>query len=173
MLASAVVAAQLRTGVPFSPGEVLIRYKAGATILSSTPMTGATTIRTVLSEESELPKDGGALNLAQITDELSMEQAIKLLELDPDVEFAEPNWEYFLQAQSNGPQYTSGKMWGMYSWFTSPRNDYGSGAGDSWLTNPNCNNVFVALTDGGVMRNHEDLQANMWINPYDPNDGCG
>jgi len=60
----------------------------------------------------------------------------------------------------------------MYGDQTSPANQYGSQAGEAWARgNTGANTVYIGVIDEGVQWAHEDLAANIWVNPYDPADG--
>jgi subtilisin family serine protease len=60
----------------------------------------------------------------------------------------------------------------MYGDGTTPRNDYGSQAGEAWVNKTDCSSVYIGVIDEGIMLHHEDLAGNGWTNPYDPNDGA-
>lgn len=94
------------------------------------------------------------------------------LSRDSRVEFIEPNWVYFHQATSNDPLYTNGSLWGMYGTSTTPANQFGSQAASAWANGSvGSSNVYVGIIDEGFQTNHPDLQANIWVNPFDPVDG--
>ena len=75
----------------------------------------------------------GDLHLVRLPFGLSVAAAMRGLQNDATVEFAEPNWIYRHQADlSNDTYYTNGSLWGMYGDATSPANAYGSQAGEAW-----------------------------------------
>lgn len=89
-----------------------------------------------------------------------------------DVEYAEPNYIYTHDTASNDTYYTNGSLWGMYGDATSPANLYGSQAGEAWAANHTGSvTVVVGIIDEGIQVEHPDLNANIWVNPYDPIDG--
>jgi subtilisin family serine protease len=89
-----------------------------------------------------------------------------------EVEHAEPNYIYKHHAASNDPYFTNVSLWGMYGANTSPANQFGSGAATAWATDKiGTSSIVVGVIDEGVMWNHEDLAANIFINPHDPVDG--
>jgi subtilisin family serine protease len=97
-------------------------------------------------------------------------EAIRLLQQDPMVQVAEPNWIY--THASDDPYYLNGSLWGMYGDATSPANQYGSQAGEAWAAgNTGSNTVYVGIIDTGIQITHPDLAANVWTNPFDPVDG--
>jgi len=94
------------------------------------------------------------------------------LSLLPSVDYVEPNWTYQHKAVSNDSYYTNGSLFGMYGDATSPANQYGSQAGEAWAAgHTSCGNVIIGVIDEGIYFNHEDLAANIWVNPYDAADG--
>ena len=79
---------------------------------------------------------------------------------------------YQHQEVSNDSLYTNGSLWGMYGASSSPANQYGSGAAAAWIRGRNvCSNVVVGVIDEGLYWQHEDLTANIWVNPFDAPDG--
>ncbi len=88
------------------------------------------------------------------------------------VAYAEPDFLRFLNAVPNDPKYTDGTLWGL--------NNYGQNGGtadadidapEAWDVLPFASNVVVAVLDTGVRYTHEDLAANMWVNPVDGGHG--
>jgi subtilisin family serine protease len=82
------------------------------------------------------------------------------------VEWVEPDYLVRLAAVPNDPYYTSGALWHLHN--------YGQNGGvpdadidapEAWDTSCNASNVIVAIVDTGVRFSHEDLAANMWVNP--------
>jgi subtilisin family serine protease len=60
----------------------------------------------------------------------------------------------------------------MYGDTSSPANQYGSQAGEGWAANKiGSSTVYVGVIDEGIQIDHPDLQANVWVNPYDAVDG--
>jgi subtilisin family serine protease len=98
--------------------------------------------------------------------------AIRTLERDPDVAYAEPNWLVEPTATSNDPYYTGGSLWGMYGDATSPANQYGSHAGEAWAAGHlGSSSTYVGVIDEGCQWSHPDLDGNVGRNPFDPVDG--
>ena len=82
------------------------------------------------------------------------------------VEFAEPDIRLTLAATPNDPAYTNGLLWHLNN--TGQANgkpDADIDAPEGWDIANSASNVVVALVDSGVRYTHEDLAANMWINP--------
>ena len=156
------------------PGEVLIQYRAGATEGAKARARGrvnAAADETIVEAASR--RDGkGDLELAHVAPGLSVAAAVRGLQADPAVEFAEPNWVYQHTATSNDTYYTSGQLWGMYGDASSPANQYGSQAAEQWAAGrTGSRTVYVGIIDEGIQVTHPELAANIWTNPYDPVDG--
>jgi subtilisin family serine protease len=152
------------------PGEVLVQWKAGASEGQKAAARGR-----VGGEKSEVvaygrwragQDGGGDVELMRIPPGLGIAAAVRGIETDAAVEFAEPNWIYHHTATSNDPYYTNGSLWGMYGNATSPSNAFGSQAAEAWAANKtNCSSVWIGIIDEGYMHGHEDLAANAGVNP--------
>ena len=103
---------------------------------------------------------------------IAVAAAVRDIQMDPAVEFAEPNWIHIHQATSNDTYFTSGQLWGMYGDATAPANPFGSQAGEAWARgNVGSSSVYIGVIDEGIQFTHPELQANVWNNPFDPVDG--
>ncbi|MCY7349460.1 MAG: S8 family serine peptidase [Cytophagaceae bacterium] len=99
-------------------------------------------------------------------------EAIEALQAMPGVELAEPNYVYQHTAVSNDTYFTNGSLWGMYGASTSPANQYGSNAAAAWAVDKTGSaSVLVGIVDEGIQITHPDLDANIWVNPFDPVNG--
>jgi subtilisin family serine protease len=89
------------------------------------------------------------------------------------VEFAEPDYLVYADATlPNDPYFTNGTLWGL--------NNYGQNSGtahadidatEGWDVLTSASNIVVAVLDSGIRATHEDLAANMWVNPMDGGHG--
>ena len=156
------------------PNEVLIQYRAGASESAKARARGrvnASADETLV--EAAGRRDGkGDLELARFAPGLSIAAAMRGLEADPAVEFAEPNWVYYHTATSNDTYYTSGQLWGMSGDGSTPANQFGSQAAEAWANGKTgSSSVYVGIIDEGIQLTHPELAANIWTNPFDPVDG--
>ena len=154
------------------PNEVLIQWKAGVTDADKArarSRAGAVRQEVVVASRQT---GKGELELAKLPPGQAVANAVRGLQGDPAVDFAERNWTYHHQATSNDPKYTDGSLWGMYGDATSPANQYGSQAGEAWATgHTGSSSVYVGVIDEGIQFEHPDLKANVWTNPFDAADG--
>jgi len=82
------------------------------------------------------------------------------------VEFAEPDSRLILAETPNDPAYASGMLWHLHNYGqNSGKVDADIDAPEGWDIANSASNVVVAMLDSGVRYTHEDLAANMWINP--------
>jgi subtilisin family serine protease len=170
-----LVANGLKAGVPHQQGELLVKFKDGSTAADQGAVRrglGAQKIDTVRGGGN----GRGELALYKLPPGLSVGDAVYALSADPAVEYAEPNWIYTHAATSNDTYVTSGQLWGMASASATggaPANQFGSGASTAWANNKqNCGNVVVGVIDEGIFFTHEDLAANIWVNPFDGSNGA-
>lgn len=148
-------------GVDFVPGELLVRFAAGTSALQREQAVAALG-GTISRRPYSLVKD---LRLVRLGAGRTVEDALPAFNAAPAVLYAEPN--YLVRANETIPDDPRfGELWGM-------KNTGQSGgtigadidAPDAWTVNTGDGSVIVAISDTGVDYNHEDLAANMWINP--------
>lgn len=158
---------------PHVPNQVLIQFRYGIVDEGKDSLRDRiqAQFEEVVVSQDRRPDFKGDMELWTLPPGLGIAQAVRDLQKDPTIEFAEPNWIYQHDATSNDPYFTNGSLWGMYGDGTSPSNPYGSQAGEAWVNRTDCSSVYVGIIDEGLMFAHEDLTGNVWTNPYDPIDG--
>ena len=82
-------------------------------------------------------------------------KAAESLMLEPEIEYAQPNFYYRLAATPNDPQWGAAGLYGL------PK----ISAPAAWDLSTGSSTVVVANIDTGMRYTHEDLAANMWTNP--------
>lgn len=151
--------------VQFMPGEVLVKYK---TSLSSSAATQ-------VFENSTAHRATGALalqyaetgyKLIKTDKDADINQLVAVLNNDPAVESAQPNFIYHaLETVPNDTSYS--ELWGLSNSGQTVNSTSGISGVDisapqAWDIRTDCSSVIVAVIDSGINYNHEDLAANMW-----------
>jgi subtilisin family serine protease len=109
------------------------------------------------------------------TEDVNM--AIRELNSMPDVELAEPNYIYELNAVPNDPNYP--KQWSLNNngqldgWGKPGRFGLDIGAEKAWDITVGSKNVIVAVIDSGLNYNHPDIKDNLWTNEAEANGKTG
>ncbi len=89
-------------------------------------------------------------------------ELINTLNEREDILFAEPNYIFTVDASVNDPYYNNDA----YSYALDKVN-----ASEVWDMDVDCSDITVAVIDTGVLMTHEDLTENIWINPYERDNG--
>jgi len=167
MSPEAPLLAAFQSSDDFVPGEVLVKFRAGASSAGrGAAMRAANATVGERIHTASMRRQGDGEGVTVMRTPMGVAAAVQALRGSPDVEYAEPNWIYRHAAVSNDPYYTNGSLWGMYGDATSPANQWGSQAGEAWaLGKTNCGSVYVGIIDEGYMYTHEDLAANAATNP--------
>jgi thermitase len=172
LVASIALIQSATSGVAQQPGpqnefvgnEVLVQFAPGASA-NAKAAARARVRGQALEVVASARDDRGDLELMRIPPGLAVADAVRGIEADSAVTFAEPNWIYTHGSTSNDPLYLNGSLWGMYGASTSPANQYGSGAAAAWTNgHVGASNVYVGIIDEGVMP-HNDFGANVWVSP--------
>ena len=90
---------------------------------------------------------------------LSVAEAVRHYREDPNVFYAEPDYEVSTTADAADPLWS--KQWDMVK----------IAAPGAWNLQTDASDVIVAVIDTGVDLTHPDLQANLWANPSDGSHG--
>jgi thermitase len=155
-------------GQAVAPGEVIVRFKQGVSRSDRAEAkrhAGASLERKLLLSRTEL---------VEVTPGEEKEAAAKL-ERDPKVLYAEPNAIVHEDATPNDTRFTD--LWGLNN--TGQQVDGVAGLADADIDAPEAWNLGtglgsslrVAVVDSGVVANHPDLAANMFINPGESGGG--
>nr|HPH98563.1 S8 family serine peptidase [Anaerolineaceae bacterium]HPN54160.1 S8 family serine peptidase [Anaerolineaceae bacterium] len=82
-----------------------------------------------------------------------IEEAARMLDRDPAVEYAEPDYQARLISAPDDPRY--GEQWGLAKIQVE----------DAWAQSMGSPAVVIAVIDSGLDTTHPDLAANLWVNP--------
>ncbi len=104
----------------------------------------------------------GNLQIVRVSKGETVAGFIQKYESSGLVEFAEPDYAgRAFATMPNDTYYANGTLWGL--------NKIDAPAG--WDVRTSASNIVVAVLDTGVRYTHEDLAANMWVNPNDGGHG--
>ena len=131
----------------FVDGEVLVKFKR---VVGSASKLG---IHQSLGARVETDFGEIGWQHVRLPESLQTNDAIEIYRSDPNVEVAQPNFLYYIQASPNDPMF--GQLYGMQR-ISAPQ---------AWETTTGDPNVVVAVIDTGIDKNHPDLAANVWHNP--------
>jgi subtilisin family serine protease len=152
------------------PDELLVGYVAGATAADRDRARGRASAQRQ-ERVVAAAADRTEVELVRIPQGKNREQAIRELQADPSVAYAEPNWVLQHQAATD-PYFTNGSLWGMTGETAAAAGQFGSQAAKAWAaTQTGSKSVYVGVIDEGIQTTHPDLDANIWTNPFDAADG--
>ncbi|MGE3977250.1 MAG: S8 family serine peptidase [Nitrospira sp.] len=154
----------VRRSAHYVPGEVLVKFRDEASssgIQSLNMVAGAKEIR-VLSVNARM------IHQYKLEDTLSVDEAVLKYRSNPAVEYAEPNYLYWLNATPNDSRF--GTLWGLHNTGqvvngTAGKADADIDAPEAWDISTGSPNVTVAVIDSGIAYDHPDLAPNIWTNP--------
>jgi subtilisin family serine protease len=155
----------------FKKGEILIKYKDSA--LKKDPRERySRTNRTARIKTFKKSK----VEYLKLPQYMTVEQAVKNYQSNPDIEFAEPNYVYGINVTPDDEFFNN--LWSFHNTGQSINSQgYGTAdadidAPDAWDMITDASDVIVAVVDSGVDYNHPDLSANIWINTQEiPDNG--
>ena len=151
----------------FIPWEIIVKYKTNpSNNLKKNSQKSFT--KNISKSDSELEinnlktkeilSDSLNISLIEIKDDKSVDEAIELLESDPEIEYAEPNYIHYLFSDtknftSNDPR--SSNQWALnYIDWSNAYNLF------SWVIESNP--ITIGIIDNGVNYNHPDLTNSMY-----------
>lgn len=140
---------QIVTAKTFVEGELLVKFKTGtisAEAATANEMLGAQVLES-------FPLLGW--QRVKLPEGLSLGSATTYYQMLSGVEYVQPNFYYSLQATPNDTLFPNGGMYGLTK-ISAPQ---------AWDIVTGSPAVVVANIDTGMRMTHEDLSANIWINP--------
>jgi subtilisin family serine protease len=141
----------------FVPGQALVRYRSESVAKRvASALTLSVNAHQVPIQIERL--DGAdlvpGLRLAHMAPEQTLD-AIEALNKQDDVLYAEPNYLLHPDLTPNDPRFLSNELYGINI----------IGAPTAWNTTQGSSAVVVGVIDEGIYKDHQDLAANIWVNP--------
>ena len=142
----------------FVKGELLVKYKS--TISTDSVKVSLDKLRAQIISEI---KYIGVYHI-KLSDDMDVNDAIKILKENPAVEYAEPNYLYELDYIPNDPRFS--EQWGLHNTGSSGgTTDADIDAPEAWEITSGDTSVIIGITDTGIKYDHKDLDLNIWKNP--------
>lgn len=150
----------------YEPGELLVRFAPKPDGKQRTPDECNSILTSIYGGRVEHSyKLVPGLKLVKLPENVNVESALVLFKKTGGILYAHPN--YIVTGAStfpDDPQF--GNLWGMHNigQFGGTENA-DIDAPEAWDIKTDTSDIIVAVIDSGVDYEHEDLSANMWINP--------
>jgi subtilisin family serine protease len=118
-------------------------------------------------------KPAGNLQVVTVPAGADVEKLIARYESSGLVGYAEPDYlRYTTLTTPNDPKFLDGTLWGLNNYGQNGGNTHSDiDATEAWDVQTSASNIVVAVLDTGIRYTHEDLAANMWVNPLDGGHG--
>ena len=168
----------------YVPNEVLVKFKQDVDdyFIQNAVISVDGKVITYLKEEID-PLQWTSSNIAlrsfrldpnlfhiKVPEFIGTEQAIHLLSMNPQVEYAEKNFRGTFSFDPDDDHFT--KLWGMKNTGqTGGTVEADIDANDAWDIFTGSSDIVVAVIDTGVDYDHIDLDANIWTNPGETGGG--
>ena len=150
-----------QNSLEFVPGEILVKFKDGVN------QSQISALNSYL--QSKEFKRIGQIKVRRIKlpPDISVEDAVLNYKMDPDVEYAEPNYIIHLAKTPN--DYDFNKSWGLHNTGQQINGITGTvgadiGALNAWDITTGSADVIIAVIDSGVAYLHPEIESNIWIN---------
>jgi hypothetical protein len=160
----------LLTDKPYKPGELIVRFAAGAngevhSTAQRNPILSSLGGGQVVKDFRLVP----GLSLVRLPAGMSVQEALERFNKASGILYAEANYQVeALSTIPNDPRFS--ELWGMHNTGQSGGTvDADIDAPEAWDIGTGSNEVVVAVIDTGVDYTHPDLAGNMWTNEAELN----
>ncbi len=143
----------------FKEGELLVRFKKG--VGKEKAQSIHQKMGAAVQRSYRVPS---GLHLVTIPAGKALEKVLSAYRKNQDVLYAEPNYLYEALVSPNDPSFSS--LWGLDNTGQSGGiPDADINAPEAWDITTGSPDTIIAVIDTGVDYTHEDLAANIWVNP--------
>ena len=165
VLAQPIVFAQTNlNSAGFRADRALVKPKPGTDLTALHARLGTTVLRSFSGI--------GNLQVIQVSPGADVRALLGAFQQSGLVEYAEPDFIVQAALEPNDFRYGDGSLWGLHN-----TGNYGGTPGadidapNGWGIQNTAGNIVVAVIDTGARYTHEDLAANMWVNPGESGPG--
>ncbi len=156
----------------FVPGEVLIKFKESATQAEMKALHS-----NLRAQEIRRIEPIGVRRI-KLPSDISVKEAVAHYEMDPNVEYAEPNYIIHFAAMPTDSDFD--ELWGLHNTGQQVNGVTGTqdadiDAPEAWDITTGSDNVIIAVLDSGVAYLHPEINPNIWVNnaEFERDNGCG
>lgn len=152
----------------YADGEVIIKLKESIADFPDLAQIPEQILKAGGQGVEPLTEHPRGAQLVRLNGTLSVEEAVRRANLDPRVEYAEPN--YLVHTSDTTPNDPLlNQMWGLRNTFCTGCNaDYSRPDVDAlraWDLTTGASDIVVGIIDTGIDVSHPDLSPNIWVNP--------
>ena len=154
----------------FMPGEVLIKFNEKATQAEMKALHS-----NLRAQEIKRIEPIGVRRI-KLPSDISVEEAVANYEMDPNVEYAEPNYILHFTAIPTDSDFS--ELWGLHNTGQQVNGVTGTqdadiDAPEAWDITTGSDNVVIAVLDSGVASLHPEINPNLWVNSAELNGTTG
>jgi subtilisin family serine protease len=148
----------------YVPGEVLVKFREEASSLGIK----SANLAADAHEIKAFSVNGRVIHQYKLDSTVSVDEALLKYRSNPAVEYAEPNYLYWLKRIPSDAEFDT--LWGLHNIGqavngTAGTTDADIDAPEAWDISTGSSDVIVAVIDSGIAYDHPDLAPNIWTNP--------
>jgi hypothetical protein len=154
----AFVSIKVQAQAEFRQDRILVKPKAGVDLTALHAILGVQLLHTYPAI--------GNLQVLQLPGGSTVAGTIAQYQQSGQVDYAEPDFIVHALTAPNDPYFNDGSLWGLDNTGQfGGQPDADIDAPEAWDILHDARNVIVAIIDTGIRPTHEDLAANLWVNP--------
>jgi len=143
---------------PPAADRILVKPRSGADLTSLHASLGTRVLREYPAIQN--------LQVVQLPPLADQRLLLGLYERSGLVDYAEPDFVLHAILSPNDPHFANGNLWALHNTGQNGgRADADIDAPEAWNLTTDAAAIVIAVIDTGVRHTHEDLAANLWVNP--------